>query len=1031
MPGSNNAPSHRRPAGRSLASAILVVSALGAVASLLPMVLEMEVGHLLPIVGLGCVLIMLVITFSRHETQLRLADEQSEQQRRVRFALEAMQAGTWEWELNTNLNYWSDSLWGLYGLERSAHRLPTFESWSLSIHPEDRERVVATVRNAAEHSQDFDVEWRVNATDGKQRWLHSRGQYQPDTVTASRRYVGIVTDVTAQRESAERQRVSEALAQELDVVQQVLDAANTGYWDMDTRTGRHRLSPTLKRTLGFADHELDDSIDAWYARVAPEDRDSLKAQFEQHEASHGEIPLSREIRLLHRDGADVWAIFSGCVVAWNPDGSMARAAGCLIDITPRKRLEQEREAANQQRLATILDNVGAQIYIKDCDYRYIYANQRVCEAFDRPLDALIGCSDAELLDAHTATMLRQNDKQVIEAGQRIEREEAAIVPASRELRTYLSIKLPLRTGDGTIYGLVGISTDITDRKAIEETLREKEQLFRDMSEIAHVGGWAFDPATGEGTWTEETARIHEVDVNSPTSAAMGLSFYTGESRLRIEESIKELLETGRPYDLELELITPSGNRKWIRTVGHPQYRDGKVVRVRGAIQDITQSKENQNRIWREANFDALTGLPNRRMLYDRMEQEMRKARRSGTALALMLLDLDHFKEVNDTLGHDKGDVLLKEASERIRQCVRDTDTVARLGGDEFVIMLSLPDDSTHVERVANQVLQKLEDAFHLQGEVAYVSASIGITLYPDDARRIEDLFKNADQAMYAAKNQGRNRYSYFTPHMQHAAQLRMQIATDLRGALANEEFTLYYQPIVDLTSGEVRKAEALIRWQHPKHGIISPAAFIPIAEETRAIVEIGNWVLRMATHQVARWRRLFHPDFQVSVNKSPVQFLNDTNPGWLDQLAELDLPQHSIVMEITEGLLLRVDPLVEEKFARFREAGIEVALDDFGTGYSSLSYIKKFDIDFLKIDQAFVRNLSPGSSDLALCEAIVVMAHKLGIRVIAEGIETAMQRDLLAAAGCDYGQGYLFSPPLPAAQFEALPALKKKALIES
>jgi EAL domain-containing protein (putative c-di-GMP-specific phosphodiesterase class I) len=304
--------------------------------------------------------------------------------------------------------------------------------------------------------------------------------------------------------------------------------------------------------------------------------------------------------------------------------------------------------------------------------------------------------------------------------------------------------------------------------------------------------------------------------------------------------------------------------------------------------------------------------------------------------------------------------------------------------------------------------------------VAYVSASIGITLYPDDATRIEDLFKNADQAMYAAKNQGRNRYSYFTPHMQHAAQLRMQIATDLRGALANEEFTLYYQPIVDLTSGEVRKAEALIRWQHPKHGIISPAAFIPIAEETRAIVEIGNWVLRMATHQVARWRKLFHPDFQVSVNKSPVQFLNDTNPGWLDQLKELDLPQHSIVMEITEGLLLKVDPIVAEKFDRFRAAGIEVALDDFGTGYSSLSYIKKFDIDFLKIDQSFVRNLSPGSSDMALCEAIIVMAHKLGIRVIAEGIETEEQRALLAAAGCDFGQGYYFSRPLPAAELEAV-----------
>ena len=440
------------------------------------------------------------------------------------------------------------------------------------------------------------------------------------------------------------------------------------------------------------------------------------------------------------------------------------------------------------------------------------------------------------------------------------------------------------------------------------------------------------------------------------------------------------------------------------------------------VHDITERKKTEELVWHQANFDFLTGLPNRRMFHDRLEQELKKAHRVGLPLALMFIDLDRFKEINDTLGHDMGDALLKEASQRLTSCVRDTDTISRLGGDEFTVILGELDDLSSVDRIAQNVLRKLAESFRLGDEVAYISASIGITLYPEDATTVDALLKNADQAMYAAKNQGRNRHHYFTQSMQKTAQQRMRLVNDLRKALAGQQFRVYYQPIVELGTGAIHKAEALIRWEHPTRGLISPADFIPLAEETGLIIDIGEWVFHQAVNQVGHWREFHDADFQISVNKSPVQFRNEdrSHGSWLVYLERLGLPGQCVVVEITEGLLLDTGTTVTDRLLEFRNAGIQVSLDDFGTGYSSLSYLKKFDIDFLKIDQSFVRNLAAGSSDMALCEAIIVMAHKLGMKVIAEGIETEQQRNLLVMADCDYGQGHLFSEPVPADQFERL-----------
>ena len=460
--------------------------------------------------------------------------------------------------------------------------------------------------------------------------------------------------------------------------------------------------------------------------------------------------------------------------------------------------------------------------------------------------------------------------------------------------------------------------------------------------------------------------------------------------------------------------------KWI-TITNTAAQDGAALRRVALFHDMTDKKKSDELIWRQANCDMLTDLPNRQMFLDRLSQGIKKSRRSGLPLALLFLDLDRFKEINDSLGHAVGDQLLQEAARRLLLCVRATDTVARLGGDEFTVILAELEDVASVARIAQSILESIAEPFHLGSELVQLTASIGITCYPSDADTIENLLKHADQAMYAGKDQGRNRFAYFTPAMAEAAQGRMRMIADLRRALTQAQFMLYYQPIVDLATGHVHKAEALIRWQHPMRGMVNPIDFISIAEDTGMIVEIGDWVFKEAMRQVKTWRSEVAPDFQISVNKSPVQFLShgSSHAPWVQHLQAMDLPGQCVVVEITEGLLMETVSEVDTHLLGLRDAGIQVSLDDFGTGYSSLSYLKKFDIDYLKIDRSFVKNLHDGAQDSALCEAIIVMAHKLGLKVIAEGVETEQQRQVLAQAGCDYAQGYLFSRPLPPLEFEA------------
>lgn len=453
----------------------------------------------------------------------------------------------------------------------------------------------------------------------------------------------------------------------------------------------------------------------------------------------------------------------------------------------------------------------------------------------------------------------------------------------------------------------------------------------------------------------------------------------------------------------------------------------KAYSIRSEAEDRIQLEQ----VMQEINIDEVTGLPNRKLFHDRLDVDLKRAYRKQLPLALLFIDLDHFKEINDTLGHAAGDALLKEAGKRLGQHVRESDAITRLGGDEFTITLGELKDPNRIVDIANKVLSDLAKPIKLNGHVAYISASIGIALYPQDATNASDLLRNADQAMYDAKAKGRNRFIYFKQSMQMTAQLQMCLSSDLRKALNEQQFCVHYQPIIDLSSGNICKAEALIRWLHPQYGSISPVEFIPIAEHSGLIIPLGNWVIDKVAQQMSRWHEHI-PELTVSINISPAQ-LHCENGGLaiLDKLASHHLTKKTengskslVELEITEGLLLGATPSVTQQLAAFQAAGVKLALDDFGTGYSSLSYLRRFKLDYLKIDRTFVVNLENDLENQALCEAIIMMAHKLNMKVIAEGVENAAQECLLRDGGCDYTQGYFYGEAMSPEQFESYLAKK-------
>ncbi len=435
-----------------------------------------------------------------------------------------------------------------------------------------------------------------------------------------------------------------------------------------------------------------------------------------------------------------------------------------------------------------------------------------------------------------------------------------------------------------------------------------------------------------------------------------------------------------------------------------------------AFRDITNIKKTHYEIWRRANFDGLTNLPNRNLFFDRLSLELKKSLRSNLSLGLMFIDLDRFKEVNDTYGHHVGDRLLIEIASRISECVRDSDTVARLGGDEFTVILTQQTDILNIERVGRIILQNVSEPILIGDIKLKSSCSIGVAIAPQDSADMQELVNFADEAMYSAKKLGRNQLHFFTQPLRDAMNTRITVVNDLQSALAEGQFLIEYQPIVDTTSSNVAMYEALVRWVHPQRGTILPNEFIKPAEDAGLIVSLGNWVFKQVTNDLLAYSKR-NNDFcpVVTINVSPLQFKlqEDCAKSWVKIMQEAGIPGDRIVIEITESMILEDSLQITKNIEGLRGYGVSFALDDFGTGYSSLSYLKKFDIQYLKIDKSFVIGAKTSSSDRTIIEGIVGIAHKLDIQVVAEGVEEAQQFDYLRGVTCDYVQGYLLGRPQP------------------
>jgi diguanylate cyclase (GGDEF)-like protein/PAS domain S-box-containing protein len=574
--------------------------------------------------------------------------------------------------------------------------------------------------------------------------------------------------------------------------------------------------------------------------------------------------------------------------------------------------------------------------------------------------------------------------------------------------------------------------DLTEQNQAEQMLAQSEEQYRSL--IA---------AMGEGvTLQDENSKI--LAFNKSAERILGLTADQLMGKTSFDPDWYSIHEDGTPFpgethpvvvtlrtgepqsDVIMGIHKPDGTLTWISINVQPIFKEGQKTpyRVVATMHDITEQKIAREQIDRLAHFDQLTGLPNRTLLNDRFKYALSLAQRSGEPLAVMFLDLDHFKDINDTLGHNIGDQVLMELATRLKDAVRDEDTLSRQGGDEYILILPAT-DADGAGLVASKLIEVVTQPCHIEGHELTVTASVGISIYPHDGTNLDLLSKNADIAMYRAKREGRNSFRFYTPEMQIHSARNLKLANGLRHALDRHELQLHYQPQFSLQDGHIVGVESLLRWQHPEMGLVSPAEFIPIAESTGQIIPIGEWVLRTAIRQSKEWMDKGLPPMTMAVNISAVQFRQKDLPAQISRiLDEVKLPHHFLELELTEATTMDNTQAAVKMMNKLHERGIRMSIDDFGTGYSSLNYLKQFKVYKLKIDQSFVRDIITDPGDRAIVTAIINMASSLGMQTIAEGVETAKQLNFLRLQGCIEAQGYYFSKPLPAKQLEVFARTK-------
>ena len=678
-------------------------------------------------------------------------------------------------------------------------------------------------------------------------------------------------------------------------------------------------------------------------------------------------------------------------------------------------VEQSKLATSERQLQGIINNSSAIISIKDIEGRYLLVNSAYCNEFKLPAAKVVGSNDQDLYPAYLANQFRANDQQVIDAKKALQFEENGINKVDNKA-TYLSVKFPLLNEHNDIYATCGIVTDITERIEREEALH---QLNADLS----LSNAVLETIIEGVVITDENFKI--VDLNPALEHLFGYSrdelignkptiFRSDVHTEEFFDNLYQTLEEHGSWHGEIWEKTKSGKvLPQLLTVTCIRDKSGAITHYSGIYSDISELKQTEAKLQKLAHYDSLTGLANRRLLEERTTQAILSAKRYGHKVAMLFIDLDNFKYINDTLGHDVGDKLLQRLANRFSSIIRETDTLARQGGDEFVILLSKTHDKKDLTRIADNIKAAGSETLIIEGQELMVSCSIGIAVYPDDADSTSGLLKCADMAMYATKESGKNSFLFFTEDLNHVAVDRLKIERALRSAIDAEQLLLYYQPIIDAQTSQVIKVEALLRWPQSDGHFIPPDLFIPIAEESGLIMRLGEWVLKQALKDLPSLQATYGSPIKMSINLSARQFRHYKLAQKLHKIViENKVSPAKIEFEITEGLLVDDYRLAQRILNELKVLGFSIALDDFGTGYSSLSYLKHFPLDTLKLDKTFMQDLSQEKRNQAIVSASITMGIALGMEIVCEGVETKEQYQFLSAAGNVGIQGYYFSQPL-------------------
>lgn len=698
-----------------------------------------------------------------------------------------------------------------------------------------------------------------------------------------------------------------------------------------------------------------------------------------------------------------------------PIQNLECVTACFDMVVARTAAELERTQTEEKlrELAQVVEQSPVIIAKADLDGQLIYVNKSFEKATGYKASDVLG-KNARVLTSGTAS-----DELFEDVWKSISRGDiwkGEILNKRKDGSAFWAKATfgPLKNRSGEVSGYISIKEEITERKENEKQLRLAASVFETASEALVVTG--------------VDKRIKRVN--------QAFSAITGYSRDEAIGQTPAMLQSGRHgrafYRAMFKSLAEKGEWEgeiWNRRKNGEIYPEWlKITAIRddfgnlegyvGLFSDISKRKYDESLIRHQANFDALTGLANRNLFLDRLSRSLELAEKNDNHVALLFIDIDRFKHVNDTLGHSTGDQLLQIAANRLTAKLSKPATVARFGGDEFVVVLPDEKNLHHIEDTVVKILAELERPQRVNGNLIFSSASIGVSVYPVDGRDTETLLRKADNAMHKAKEKGRNNFQFFTQEMDIEAQRRRELERDLYKAVERNQLTLVFQPILDASSDRIVSAEALVRWQHPEKGLIPPSEFIPLAEEVGLINRIGEWVLRKACEEALSWTAITGNPPGISVNLSGIQFKKQNIPLLVSNvLYETGLPPERLTLEITESLLVDDDNGTLKQLQGIRELGVGLSIDDFGTGYSSLSYLKRFPVTMLKIDRSFVMGVVDNAEDQALVSAILAMAHSLGLKVVAEGVETTRQYQFLRDNGCGFVQGFLFSQPLPQHEF--------------